>query len=337
VYCMRGGAEAVVWTEVVQSVVLLGSALLSLGIMVAGVEGGLGGVVAIGREHQKFHMLNWTWDPTVAAVWVVVVGSLFNNLIPYTADQAVIQRYMTTRDERAAARSIWSNAILTLVATALFFGLGSALFAFYRTHPSLLDPALPADGIFPSFMAQRLPSGLLGLVVAGLLSASMSGGVNAIATVLTTDVYRRFRPGAPDARYLRIAVWLTGVLGVLATAMALLLAEFNVRSAWDTFLEILGLFGGSLAGLFALGIFTRRAHGPGALAGAAAGVAATWAVQSLTPVSFFLYGGTGIVTCFGVGYVASLVLPSRPRDLTGLTLHTGGRVRSGMWRPLETP
>jgi Na+/proline symporter len=159
----------------------------------------------------------------------------------------------------------------------------------------------------------------------------MSGGINAIATALTTDIYRRFRAEAPDARCLRIAVGLTGVLGALATAIALVLAEFNLRSAWDAFLGILGLFGGSLAGLFALGIFTRRAHGAGALAGAAAGAAATWVVQSLTPVSFFLYGATGIVTCFGVGYLASLVLPARPRDLTGLTLHhTGGGVSSGV-------
>ncbi len=323
-YCMRGGAEAVVWTEVVQCVLLLASALVSLGILVAGVEGGLPGVVEAGRAHDKFHMTNWTWDMTTTAVWVVVVGSLFNNLIPYTADQAVIQRYMTTRDEKQAARSIWTNAFLTLVATALFFGLGSALFAFYRTRPQLLDPGMPADGIFPLFMAQQLPAGVLGLVVAGLLSASMSGGINAIATALTTDLYRRFRPEAPDARCLRMAVGLTGALGLAATAAALVLAASDIRSVWDTFLTFLGLFGGSLAGLFALGILTRRAHGAGAVVGAAAGAAATFAVQSLTPVSFFLYAGTGIVTCFVAGYLASLVLPGRPRDLAGLTLYTRG-------------
>lgn len=185
--------------------------------------------------------------------------------------------------------------------------------------------AYRGEAVFPLFMAQRLPRGACGLVVAGLFSASMStlsGGMNSIATALVTDFYRRFRPEAPDSRCLRLAVMITAALGIASTAAAALLAAIDLRSAWDAFLQILGLFGGSIAGLFALGIFTRRAHGGGALVGAVAGAAATFAVQSLTPVSFFLYAGTGIVACFAAGYLASFILPSRPRDLVGLTLYT---------------
>jgi SSS family transporter len=323
-YCMLGGAEAVVWTEVVQGVVLLGSAFLSLGIIMASVDGGLRGILEVGRAEGKFQVFNWTWDMTTTAVWVVLGGSLLQHLVPYTSDQAVVQRYLTTRDERQAARSIWvNNVALTLVATVLFFGLGTSLFVFYKSRPELLDPTLSReDAIFPLFMSQTLPPGLLGLVVAGLLSASMSGGINAIATVLVTDVVRRFRPDRPDRSYLRAAVALTAALGLVATAGGLVLAGLEVRSIWDVFLRILGLFGGSLAGLFALGIFTRRATGAGAAVGALAGAAATFLVQSFTPVHFFLYAGTGILATFGAGYAASLVLPSRPRDLAGLTLYT---------------
>lgn len=87
-------------------VVLLGGAIASLVLIVLGIEGGFSRVIAIGREAGKFHMFNWTWDATMESVWVVVIGSLFIHLVPYTADQAVVQRYLTTKDEgRRRARS----------------------------------------------------------------------------------------------------------------------------------------------------------------------------------------------------------------------------------------
>lgn len=327
-YTVLGGIEAVIWTDVVQVFVLLGGALLSLGVILANIDGGLSGLIAQGMAAQKFHVFNWTWDYTTTAVWVVLIGNLFNNLVPYTSDQAVVQRYLTTKDERSAARGIWTNALMIIPSTLVLFLLGTGLWAFYRARPELLSPTLPTDSIFPLFLSQQLPAGLAGLVIAGVFAASMStldSSLNSVATAITTDFYGRLRPGAGDRRKLRLAKRLTALLGALATLAAVGLASLDIGSLWDAFQGMMGLFGAGLAGLFALGIFTTRAHGSGALTGAvvSAGVLA-W-VQRATDVHFFLYGMVGIVTCFVVGYGASLVLPHGDKPLQGLTIYTRGK------------
>lgn len=326
-YTTMGGIEAVIWSDVVQVIVLLGGALLSLGVIAFSVDGGLSGLIATASAHDKLHLFNWTWDHTTTSVWVVVVGWTLSNLIPYTADQAVVQRYLTTKDEAEAARSIWTNAALTIPAGVIFYGLGTALFVFYRENPAGLEPALQTDAIFPLFIVQQLPAGLSGLLIAGIFAAAMSSldsSLNSVATAIVTDLYRRFTPGTTQKSRLRLARQLTVALGVLATALGLIMATFEIRSLFDLFLELVGLFGGSLAGLFALGIFTRRAHGTGALIGAVSGAVVIYVVKVFTAVHFFLYAGIGIVTCFTVGYLASLVLPSAQPDLDGLTIHGPG-------------
>jgi Na+/proline symporter len=121
---------------------------------------------------------------------------------------------------------------------------------------------------------------------------------------------------------LRWAQVVTVLCGILGTAVALGIAKLNLVSLWDLFLQLIGLTGGALAGLFALGIFTRRAHGPGALIGAAASVLTLYYAQRYTKLSFFLYGALGILTCVLVGYLASLILPGTRKPLEGLTLFT---------------
>lgn len=188
---MLGGIEAVIWTDVVQTFVLLGGALFSLVYILWQVDGGWSGAWQVASEEGKFFAsVNWSWDLTVASGWVILLGSLFHNLFPYTASQDVVQRYLTTRDERTAARGIWLNALVSVPAQAVFFALGTALYVFYRQHPMQLDSGLQNDAILPFFIVSQLPVGLAGLVVAGLFAASqstLSSSLNSIATAWVTD------------------------------------------------------------------------------------------------------------------------------------------------------
>ncbi len=307
-YTVMGGMKAVIWTDVVQVFVLYGGALLSLVILLTSMEGGLSGIVSAGLEYDKFHMFNWTWDWTTTAVWVVLVGNLFMNLVPYTSDQAVVQRYFTTKDEKAAARSIWTNAILIIPSTLTLFLLGTSLWAFYRANPELLNPALPTDSIFPLFIAQQLPAGIAGLLIAAVFAASMStldSSLNSVSAALVTDFFVRFRPESSDRRRLWLARLLTAGLGVLATATSIALATFDVGSLWDTFQGMMGLLGGGLAGLFALGIFFKSANGAGAMTGAISSVVILYLVQQHTDLHFFLYGAVGVLSCVAIGVISS--------------------------------
>jgi SSS family transporter len=325
-YTTMGGIEAVVWTDVAQSLVLLGAAILSLVLIVGSTEGGLTGLWSTALEHDKFHMFNWTLNPTTAAnaFWVIIVGNIFINLVTYTSDQAVIQRYMTTTDEPKAARAIWTNALLSVPSTALFFAIGTALFVFYREHPTSLDPTQSTDAVFPSFIVRNLPVGVAGLVIAGIFAAAqstVSSSLNSIVTAMTTDFYERFGGNMQGPRGLRIARWLTALNGLFAVAAALVLASLNMTSLWDTYLNLVGLAGSGLAGLFALGIFTRRATGAGALIGALASAVVLYWVQQYTNLHFFLYAAIGVLTCFTLGWLVSVLIPSRHPLREDLTIY----------------
>ena len=325
VYTVLGGMQAVIWTDVVQSFVLLGGALLSLYLAVSAAGSDLAGLFSIANDAGKFHIFDWRWDWTIATVWVILIGNGASVLATYTTDQTVVQKYLTTADERKSASSIWTNALLTIPSTLIFFGMGTALFVYYRAHPAELNPHLPTDAILPWFMVQALPAGIAGLVLAGLFAAArstLSSSMHSMATVVMVDFYRPFYPETNERRELHLARLLTLLLGVLGTGLALLLATIDIRSLWDVFLTLLSLLGGSLAGIFALGIFTRRAHGPGAIAGALASTALVMATWRFSGLHFFVYAPIGLVSCVAIGYLASLVLPARRRNLAGLTIHT---------------
>lgn len=328
-YTALGGIEAVIWTDVIQTFVLLGAAILCLVLIIAGSDGGLAGFFEVANANEKFHMFEWKldWKRTTDAFWVILGGNLFITLVPYTSDQTVVQRYLTTKDEKKAAQAIWTNALLAIPSTVFFFAIGTALWVYYRQHPDRLPPTVSTEGIFPSFIVHALPVGVAGLVIAGIFAAAqstVSSSLNSVATAVVTDFYRRFRPAATDRRSLFIARVTTLLTGIMTTAAALFLASSDVRSLWDAYNTLVGLAGSGLAGLFLLGILTTRASAPGAVAGALASALGLYWVQTSTEVHFLLYAAIGIVTCVLVGYLVSFLLP-HDRDLRGLTIYTRTR------------
>ncbi len=327
VYCTMGGIEAVIWTDTIQTFVLMGGACVAIYVLVAGIDGGASGFVATASEADKFRIANFGWDATSTqvALWVIIIGGIGQNLSSYTGDQAVVQRYMTTPSQKLAARSIWTNAALTIPATILFFGIGAGLFAFYKSHPERLDPTMTTDQVFPLFIAREMPIGLAGLIVAGVFAAAqstVSTSMNSTATTIVTDFFRPLELCRTEAGYLSAARWITFSIGVAGTLIALLFLNDNIKSLFDEFLMVIGVFMGVLGGLFVLGALTKHASGPGALVGALAGAAIMIALWYSRVVSGYLFTTIGITTCFLVGYVASYLLPASQRDLDGLTIYT---------------
>ncbi len=327
-YSTMGGLEAVVWTDTLQTFVLLGGALLSYVIVIRSLDGGFGDFLSIAASNGKFNMVNWDLSAssyTTAAIWVVLLGGIGQNLVPYVSDMAVVQRYMSVSDEKRAAKSIWTNAIMVIPATFIFFGLGAALFVFYQAHPEKLDPTLQNDAIFPLFIASELPIGIAGLVVAGVFSAAqstLSTSMNSTSTAFVTDFIRRFNGHLSERTYLQMARVTTVLFGALGMLVAILLVLSDIKSLWDVFMAALGLLGSSMCGLFVLGMYTRRANGTGAVIGALAGAIGLYLVKTYTPMHFLLYTTVGIGLCFAVGYLVSLLVGGKQNPLDGLTVYT---------------
>ena len=327
IYCTMGGIEAVIWTDTIQTFVLMGGALLAIVLLIAGVEGGTSGFVSAATSADKFTIANFHWDVTSSqiALWVIIVGAIAQNLSSYTADQAVVQRYMTTADQKLAARSIWTNAILTIPATLLFFGIGTALFAYYQSHPDKLDPTITTDQVFPLFIAREMPIGIAGLIVAGVFAAAqstVSTSMNSTATAIVTDFMRPFNMCKSEGGYLNAARFWTFLIGVVGTLFGLVFVNPEIKSLFDAFIKVIGLFMGVLGGLFVLGAVTKRANAIGALIGAFVGAGVMFTLWRYTRINGYLYTASGIAACVLVGYAASLITPRPTNDLSGLTIYT---------------
>ena len=324
-YCTLGGIEAVIWTDTIQTFVLMGGAVLAIVLLISGTDGGWQGFLSTAQSAEKFQLANFHWDMTSSqiALWVIIAGAIAQNISSYTADQAVVQRYMTTENQKLAARSIWTNALLTIPATLLFFGMGTALFAFYHSHPEKLDATITTDQIFPLFIAREMPVGFAGLIVAGVFAAAqstVSTSMNSTATTIVTDFLRPFAVFKKEAHYLTAARVCTLLLGILGTLLGLLFVDPQIKSLFDAFIKVIGLFMGVLGGLFVLGAVTRRANGTGALIGACVGATVTFALWCFSSVNGYLYTAIGVTTCVVVGYIASLPFPAPTQDISGLTI-----------------
>ena len=324
-YTVLGGIEAVIWSDVIQVFIFIAGLIIALVVVFFNVDNGVKGMIDIGLADDKYRMWYLDWDITEPTLWVLLISGAMGTFIVYSSDQSRIQRFLTTKDEKAAAKGLWLNVIAGLPLGAIVLVMGSALYAFYKTHPTSVSLGMRNDAIFPLFIAQNLPFGLAGFVIAAIFSAAMSSldsGMNSIATVFVTDFYRRFKTDKSERFYLNLARSITLLIGIFATAVALLLVTFNIQSAVIFASSVLGLFIGGLGGLFALGIFTRRANGMGAMMGAIISAIALYYVKYHTPINFFLYPTIGFTVCLVTGYLASLIIPERKKSLEGLTIYT---------------
>jgi len=325
-YTVLGGIEAVIWTDVLQSVVLMGGALIVLFTIPFHIEGGFRSMIEIASYSQKLRLWDLSFDFSNPTLWVIILGGFTGNLIQYGSDQTVVQRYLTTRDEASAANGIRLGAWMALPSAIIFVSLGTALYVFFHEYPQALPVMLDNnDAIFPWFIATQLPVGISGILIAAIFAAAMSSldsSMNSVATVVTTDFYKRLFPPQSESHYLTFARIITLLTGIAGTSLALYIAQGGVTSLWDQFNLIVGLFAGGLGGIFVLGIFSRQAHGKGALVGLVLSGIVQFYITRFTDIHLLLYTATGFVSAWLLGWVFSWILPSKHKDIAGLTYDT---------------
>ena len=311
IYCTMGGVEAVIWGDVVQGCILVGGAIFAALYLWSNTEGGFSGAWQLAVDNDKMRMFLWSWDYRRVTFWVAILGGgIANNLISYTSDQTVIQRYMTTKDEKSAGRSILVNGFMSVFISVAFYFIGTGLYTFYKTHPQSLDITMQqGDAIFPFFMMSQMPAGIAGLLIAAIFAATMStisSNINSVSTAFSVDFVQRFRPSIKDAALLRVARWTCIVSGMIGLCIALLMATWDITSLLDYFNTILGLLTSGLGGLFVMAVFLPRIKGWSALTGFIAGEVVVLLMYLFTDANFFLFGATGIVVSVITAWLLSL-------------------------------
>lgn len=340
IYTVMGGISAVIWTDVLQVGVLFGGAILSFFLIMAHVDGGFTHMIDLAVADNKFNFFDFRPDLTTATMWIMLLWAV-SDVFGKGLGQEGLQRAFSTPTVRDARRSMITLAVVALPAGFLFYGIGTALYAFYHQHPELLNPTLQNDAIFPLFIAQQLPVGIAGLVISALFAAAMSTldtAMNSVSAIVTRDYYSVFNKNAPERVQMRLARWVTITCGVIGTGIALYMASFeNLGSLWDRFSILLALIGGGLGGVGALALCTTRANSAGTLLGVVVTSAFIFwlrfhapSIPGISPLHFFAYGTASLFVGFTTGYLFSVLLsaifPNMPkRDLTGLTLWTSKR------------
>ena len=324
VYTLVGGIEAVIWTDVVQSIVLCVGMLLCVWLIGNEMPGGLAQLFTIANGENKMSLgsmstepASWLSDfPGGTTFWVMLLYGLFINLTNFGIDQSYVQRYLSAESESAAKRSVWLGALSYIPVSAVLFFLGTALFAFYQARPELLPDGTKPDAVFPHFIATQLPPGATGLLLAAVMAAAMSSvdsSLNSSATLCLTDLYKRYvNPGCDERRSMLVLRLSTIGWGIVGTLMAL--AMINVKSVLDEWWKLAGIFSGGMLGLFLLGFLSRRANRRAAQIAVGVGVLAIcwlsfsttdyWPLESLkNPLHQSLTIAVGTSAIVVVGFV----------------------------------
>lgn len=290
IFTLIGGIEAIVWIEVVQLVIYIGGAIAAAVVLINDV--GLDHALAVGQAAQKFRLFDFSFDLTKTfTFWSGLIGGTFLTLSTHGTDQYMVQRYLCTDRPRSASKAVIVSGIVVLAQFAAFLFIGVLLFTFYGASA----PVTAADQIFPHFIANHLPVGLSGLVVAAILAAAMSSSLNSIAATVVADLL------APrdDAHAMRLSRIITVLAGLAQIAVGVAM-QHSARSALNIALSVASLINGPILGVFFLGA-TKRARTVSAMAGMLAGLLAVGVVAFATSVAWPWYAVVGSLTTFLVG------------------------------------
>lgn len=284
IYTLLGGMEAVIWTDVIQSGIMIIGIMYCAFYLSNDFIFGSHPSISQAWNSGKFSLGSLDLSFSSRTIWVMIVYGVTENLRNLIADQNYVQKYVSTRSEAAAVRSVWLACFLYVFLTIIFLYIGSALWAFYNeaklsTGGSLPSEITKGDQVFPYFIATVIPVGLKGLIIAAIIAAAMStidSALNCSATVLHLDFYKRLiNSDLSDKQELRFLKLMTIIWGILGTGFALLM--ISAKSALDVWWQISGIFGGGILGLFILSLFKIKLTLPqGILAIAASVITIAW-------------------------------------------------------------
>lgn len=311
-YSMLGGMKAVIWTEAIQGIILIGGALVCMFILLFDMPEGPAQTFSIAMEDGKFSLGSFGSSLSESTFWVCLIYGVFTNLQNYGIDQSYVQRYHTAKNEKEAKFSALFGGYLFIPVSAVFFMIGTGLYAFYKVHPGVLPDGVGADYVFPFFIVNELPVGLTGLLIASIFAAGMSTiatSVTSSSTIILTDYYQRFRKHAGNRE--RMLVLKLSSVGVGVAEILVAFAFMSVQSALDAWWALASIFSGGMLGLFLLGYISRKARNFDAVLGVVCGVILVcWIV-----ISPFVHANLAIVfgtlLIFLVGFLSANLFNKR--------------------------
>jgi len=350
-YTIVGGIDAVIWTDVIQTVVLVLGGVLCLIVILCKLPGGLEQVISVAAADCKFAFAPvengiiqpTSWNLTFAektASMMFLLG-IVTYLTEYTGNQMIVQRYCASSSAKEARKAMWICAFSSLPIWAFYMFVGTALYVFFKVFPApeateMLAGIRSPEQIMPFFVMNYLPIGIKGVVIAAAIAAAMSSldsSINSISTVGVVDIYKKyFAKGRNDKHYLKIAWVIAGVAGVAMIFGAVVLSKTESKTLQDTASILTSILGGGLLSIYLLGFLTKRGDARSVGMGIISTMIFTtwtifskrgWLPQGLqVPFDIYYTLLIGNMVMFFVGFFASYLFKEKRKDLINLTVWT---------------
>ncbi len=312
IYTFEGGLAAVIWTDVVQTVIYISGTLVGVFTILHLVPGGWPAIHALAASAGKLQVFDFTpdfWRPYT--FWAGLIGGAFLTTASHGTDQLIVQRLLAARNERQSVTALLSSGVAIFFQFALFLMVGVMLWAYYGLPSAAFGKA---DYIYPKFIVTRLPHGVSGLLIAAILAAAMSNlsaALNSLSSSSMMDFYLRRHPHTDDRMQLRLSRISTFFWGLILFALAVL-SLHKVARVIEVGLTIASIAYGALLGVFLLGVLTRRANQAGCMVGMLFGFCVELYLWLGTKVPWTWYVAIGTLVTFGIGYGTSLLIGERP-------------------------
>ncbi len=313
-YTYEGGLTAVIWTDVVQMVLYVAGAIVSLVLLLGQIPGGWAHVAEVAGPLGKLQVFDFrlaapaVFFTRTYSFWAGVLGGCFLTTASHGTDQLMVQRLLAARNLRQSQVALLASWVVIFVQFTLFLAIGTCLFVLYREQ-GIVAPAV-LDRLYPLYIWQKLPAGVAGLVMAAILAAAMSNlsaALNSLASTTVLDLWKPLLGGAgDDAVWLRRSRNATVLWGVVLMGVAFIARQWgNVLQAG---LSIASIVYGALLGVFLLGLFTRRVGETAAMCGMSVGLGLLLYVRFATPIAFTWYVAIGASATFITAVLVSLFL-----------------------------
>ena len=319
-YTFVGGMKAVIWSDCVQLLIYVSGGVVALFMIVGMLPGGWSELMSFARTHNKLAFFDSGIDSSKPYAMFInftkantflagLIGGTLLSLGTHGTDQMMVQRYLCTGSQRGAAMAVVVSGLVVFAQFVLFLVLGIALAAFYarQLHSPLFDRS---DEVFATFIVQKMPIGLVGVMLAAVFSAAMStlsSSLNSSAGAVVNDFLKDV--GTPRTQ-LRLSRVFTLIFGLLQIGLAIIAIQWE-RSVIDNALAIAGFSSGILVGVFALGVLTRRVGQMSAMIGMLEGAMVLSLVKFWTPIAWPWYAPIGAAATIGFGLIASMAFDSK--------------------------
>src|SRR5579864_5668446 len=305
IYTFDGGLAAVIWTDVVQTVIYVGGTLVGIATILQLVPGGWGAIHAAAAGAGKLQVFDFTASFRVPyTFWAGVIGGTFFTVASHGTDQLIVQRLLAARWQKQSATALISSGVAILFQFALFLGVGIMLWAYYRVPSAMFGKP---DRIYPTFIVTKMPHGISGLLIAAILAAAMSNlsaALNSLSSSAILDFYVRFRPQADEKTKMRLSRLATLGWALILFGLAVITLHKAGRVV-EVGLQIASVAYGALLGVFLLGVLTKRANQSGAIVGMVGGFSVELYLWLGTRVPWTWWVLIGSSTTFTLGWIAS--------------------------------